>query len=314
MNARRQTRLRTLIVGCSLALSAGTACAPADTGSGSSAAMPPSAGGTLLIVGGGAQPPELVRRFVELAGGPGAARIAVVPMASAEAATGGPEKAEQLRELGADAFVVNVTREEAETDSVARLFDGVTGVWFNGGDQARLTAALQDTRALAAIRARYDAGAVLAGTSAGAAIMSDSMITGDQLRPGEDTVGYYGDDYPRIARRSIVVARGLGFLHDAIVDQHFLKRERHNRLISAVLERPSLIGVGIDEGTALRVDPDGGWGVEGASAVIIYDARDAAITPSTAPVLGATGIRVQLLPAGSGFDPRTGRAELPPAR
>lgn len=307
-------RTRALVAALSFALTALAACAPTDAPDTTTATTPaaPGSRGTLLIVGGGTQPPELVQRFVELAGGPGA-RIAVLPMASAEAATGGPEKAEQLRELGADAFVVNVTHEEADTDSIAALLDEATGIWFNGGDQARLTAALQDTRTLNAIRARYEAGAVVAGTSAGAAVMSDSMLTGDQFRPGEDTAGYYGDDYPRIARRSIVVTRGFGFLHDAIVDQHFLRRERHNRLLSAILERPTLIGVGIDEGTALRVDPDGRWGVEGASAVIIYDARDAAITPANAQVLGAEGIRVHLLPAGSRFDPRSGKAELPTA-
>lgn len=284
---------------------------PASSGGAPEASPADAPRGTLLIVGGGAQPPALVSRFVELAGGPGRARIAVMPMASAEAATGGEEKAEQLRGLGAQVIVLNVTREQAQTDSVARLLDGVTGVWFNGGDQARLTAALQDTRTLAALRQRYAAGAVLAGTSAGAAIMSDSMLTGDQIRAGEDTSGYFGDDYPRIARGSIVVTRGLGFLHDAIVDQHFLRRERHNRLLSVVLERPTLLGVGIDEGTALRVDPDGRWAVEGASAVIIYDARRATETAPSAPVLGASDVRLHLLPAGSRFDPATGKAELP---
>lgn len=285
--------------------------APDGTGDEAAGAAPAATRGTLLIVGGGSQPPALVSRFVELAGGPGKARIAVMPMASAEAATGGEEKAEQLRALGAQVIVLNLSHDQAQTDSVARLLDGITGVWFNGGDQARLTAALQDTRTLAAVRERYLAGAVLAGTSAGAAIMSDSMLTGDQVRAGEDSSGYFGDDYPRIARGSIVVTRGLGFLHDAIVDQHFLRRERHNRLLSVVLERPTLLGVGIDEGTALRVDPDGRWAVEGASAVIVYDARKAPITTSSAPVLGASDVRLHLLPAGSRFDPATGIAELP---
>lgn len=288
-----------------------TACGGDPAVAGAEATAPGAATrGTLLIVGGGSQPPALVSRFVELAGGPGKARIAVMPMASAEAAEGGEEKAEQLRGLGAEVIVMNLTHDQAQTDSAARLLDGITGVWFNGGDQARLTAALQDTRTLEAIRARYLDGAVLAGTSAGAAIMSDSMITGDQFRAGEDTSGYYGDDYPRIARRSIVVTRGLGFLNNAIVDQHFLRRERHNRLLSVVLERPTLLGVGIDEGTALRVDPDGRWGVEGASAVIIYDARKASITAPAAPVLGTSGVQVHLLPAGSSFDPATGKSEL----
>ncbi|HEU4631205.1 MAG TPA: cyanophycinase [Gemmatimonadaceae bacterium] len=267
--------------------------------------------GTLLIVGGGTQPRALVQRFVELAGGPGRARIAILPMASAEAAESGREKAEELRGLGADAFVLNLTREQAERDSVVRLVQGATGIWFPGGDQARLTRVLQGTATLRAIQARYRAGAVVGGTSAGAAIMSDSMITGDQVRAGEDTSGYFGDEFPRVARHAIVVAPGFGFLPGAIVDQHFLRRERHNRLLSVVLERPTMLGVGIDEGTALRVDPDGRWGVEGASAVIVYDARDARITPPGAPRLGAAAVRLHLLPAGSTFDPRTGEARLP---
>jgi cyanophycinase len=267
--------------------------------------------GTLLIVGGGAQPPALVERFVALAGGPGRARIAVVPMASEGAEEGGREKAADLRALGAEAFVVNVTREQADHDSIVRQIATATGIWFGGGDQARLTAALAGSAALRAIRARFAAGAVVGGTSAGAAVMSDSMITGDQRRYAPDTTGYFGDEFPSVARRTIVVAPGFGFLPLAIVDQHFIRRERHNRLLAAVLERPTMIGVGIDEGTALRVDPDGRWGVEGRSAVVIYDPRRASITDSDSPVLGASGMMLHLLPAGSLFDPERGTAQLP---
>ncbi|MEO8138200.1 MAG: cyanophycinase [Gemmatimonadota bacterium] len=264
--------------------------------------------GHLLIVGGGEQSDDLVRRFVELAGGPGKARIAVVPMASEEAQASGDEKAEQLREFGADAVVLNLTRAEAEAPAVSERLAGITGVWFTGGDQARLAPLLYDTPALAAIQGRYRAGAVIGGTSAGAAIMSDSMLTGNQRRP--DSLGYYGDDYPAIARGTIEVVRGLGFLHGAIVDQHFIRRERHNRLLSVILERPSLIGVGIDEGTALEISADGKWKVVGASAVVIYDARAARVTRAGAQRLGASGIRLQILPSGSSYDPRTGRAVL----
>jgi cyanophycinase len=94
------------------------------------------------------------------------------------------------------------------------------------------------------------------------------------------------------------------------VDQHFLRRERHNRLLSAVLERPSLIGVGIDESTAIEVSPDGHWHVLGESAVMIYDARHSRPGPASAP-LGAADIRLHLLPAGSEYDPASGRAQLP---
>ncbi|HEU5207872.1 MAG TPA: cyanophycinase [Longimicrobiales bacterium] len=266
--------------------------------------------GTLFIVGGGRQPDALVTRFVELAGGPGRARIAVVPMASGAAQESGAGKVEQLVAFGAEAFNLNLSRAQAMTDSAAALLDDVTGVWFVGGDQARLVDALEDTPVLRAIHARYDSGAVLGGTSAGAAIMSDSMLTGSQVAAGEDTIGYHGDEYRRIVRGSIEIVTGFGFLQGAIIDQHFIERERHNRLLSVVLERPSMIGAGIAEGTALEVAPDGRWTVRGRGAVVIYDARDADLTPLASPALGAAGIRMHLLPPGATFDPVSGTARL----
>jgi len=276
------------------------------------AALPAAAQqrGALFIVGGGRQPDALVARFVELAGGPGRARIAVVPMASGNAQQSGDGKVEQLVEFGADAFSLNLSRAQASTDSAVALLDGVTGLWFVGGDQARLTDVLQGTPVLHAIRARHERGAVLGGTSAGAAIMSDSMLTGSQIMAGEDTVGYHGDEYRRIARGTIEIVAGFGFLEGAIIDQHFIERERHNRLLSVVLERPSMIGAGIAEGTALEVSPDGRWSVHGRGVVIIYDAREASITAPASTSLGAAGIRMHVLPAGATYDPETGSARL----
>jgi cyanophycinase len=136
------------------------------------------------------------------------------------------------------------------------------------------------------------------------------MITGNQSPPG-DTTGYYGDEFPAIARHRIQVTPGLGFLPEAIVDQHFIRRERHNRLLSAVLERPTLIGVGIDESTALEVGPDGRWKVMGESEVMVYDARQARVAVLGGVQLGATGVRVHLLPRGSTYDPKSGRGTIP---
>jgi cyanophycinase len=280
----------------------GSAAPPAST--------PPKPKGSLVIVGGGSRDEALMRRFVELAGGPGRARIAVVPMASEEAEESGADLVKELDSLGADAFVFLVTRDQADAPESVERLTAATGVWFGGGDQKRLTAVLGGTASLRAMHQRYEAGAVLGGTSAGAAIMSDSMITGDQTPPG-DTTGYYGDEYPSIERRRIEVIPGLGFLHGAIVDQHFIKRERHNRLLSAVLERPELIGVGIDESTAIEVSPDGRWRVLGESDVVVYDARHARVTPAGAALLGASDLRMQLLPSGSTYDPAKGRATLP---
>ena len=266
--------------------------------------------GTLFIVGGGDQPAALVQAFVDLAGGT-RARIAVVPTASEGSAENGKEKVDELEQHGAHAFVIDVSRAQAQSDSIVKLIGTATGIWFGGGDQVKLADSLIGTAALRAMLARYQAGAVVGGTSAGAAVLSDSMITGNQKRPEADSVGYYGDEFPNIARGAIQIRPGFGFIRNAIVDMHFIRRERANRLLAAVLERPSLLGVGIDEGTAVRVDPNGTWTVLGRSAAIVLDARGARVTGRDAPRLGASDVHLFLLPAGSTFDPRTGRATLP---
>jgi cyanophycinase len=265
--------------------------------------------GTLLIVGGGSQPDDLVRHFVDLAGGPGKARIAILPMATSDAIATGAEKEAQLDSLGADSFVLNFARTHADDDSIVARLATVTGVWFPGGDQSPLAAALRGSRALSAIHKRYRAGAVIGGTSAGAAVMSDSMITGNQFWPGM-TAAVDSPAFSRIARRAIEIVPGLGFLHNAIVDQHFIRRQRENRLISVVLERPRLLGVGIDEGTALQVTPDGKWMVLGKSAIMILDARHSLVTSSSQPILGAANVRISVLPAGGTYDPGSGEATL----
>jgi cyanophycinase len=273
----------------------------------------PAARGTLYIVGGGPQPPALVREFVDLAGGTGRARIVVFAMASADGAASGEAKARDLRALGAQATNVWITREQADTDSIARLVDAATGVWFGGGDQNRLAAVLRDTRTGAAIRRRYEAGAVVGGTSAGAAVMSAAMITGEERRPGgARPVAEGGDGFVTIDRDDVVLAPGFGLLSGAIVDQHFLRRRRHNRLLSVVLEQPTQLAVGVDESTALIVEPGGRWRVAGASVAVVYDARRATTT-TAGTALGGAHLVLHVLPAGSRFDPRTGRATLPPA-
>jgi cyanophycinase len=191
-----------------------------------------------------------------------------------------------------------------------RGLDSATGIWFPGGDQVRIMAALDGTPTAAAIRARYAAGAVVGGTSAGAAVMSTPMLTGDERNPGgvrRDTT----QSFITIAREDVVLTNGLGLLAGAIVDQHFLRRRRHNRLISVVLEHPGAVAIGIDESTALVVEPGKPWSIIGESAAIVYDARHATITPNSAGILGATDVRMQVLPSGSSYDPRTGTAHLP---
>lgn len=267
--------------------------------------------GYLFIVGGGPQPPELVQRFVDLAGGK-KAKIVVFAMASSEGRESGEEKADDLRKLGADAHAYYIGQNEANSDSMAKNMEGVTGVWFGGGDQVLLTRALLGTRVDKAIHDRYAAGAVVGGTSAGAAVMSNPMLTGEEQHPGgvrppSDST----EHFMTIARDNIELVPGFGLIKGALIDQHFLRRRRHNRFISAVLDTPTHLGVGIDESTALIVHPDGHWSVLGESAASVYDARHATITKAGAPVLGESGLILSVLPSGSSYYPATGKVVLP---
>lgn len=267
--------------------------------------------GYLFIVGGGPQSAAMVQRFVDLAGGK-KAKIVVFAMASSDGKASGEEKAEDLRKLGADARAYYIDHDEANSDSMEANMRGVTGVWFGGGDQVLLTKALLGTRVEKAIHERYEAGAVVGGTSAGAAVMSNPMLTGEERHPGgvrppSDTT----EHYMTIARDNTELVPGFGMIKGALIDQHFLRRRRHNRFISAVLDTPAHLGVGIDESTALIVHPDGHWSVMGESAASIYDARHAKITPAGAPVLGESGLILSVLPSGSSYYPATGKVVLP---
>ena len=171
-----------------------------------------------MIVGGGPIPANVTKRFVDLAGGPGKARIAVLPMASAVASTG-PEKVAQLKGLGADAFVLIINRANADTDSIQNLLSSATGVWFPGGDQNRITSAMIGTRAARTLHDAYARGAVIGGTSAGAAVMSATMITGDERRiGGSRPPGDSAQAYITIDRDNVVTAPGFGLIDGAIID------------------------------------------------------------------------------------------------
>ncbi len=267
--------------------------------------------GHLLIVGGGPRPLSIMERFVELAGGEGVARIAVIPTASGTPERAGDGLVAELLELGAaEAFNLNLSREQATRGEGVAELEGVTGVWFVGGSQTRITAAFKDTPVEEAFHRILREGAVLGGTSAGAAIMSGMMINGGERRPGGDRP--VDDSWITLERDNVETEAGFGFLPNAIVDQHFVRRRRNNRLLSLVLENPRLIGVGIDESTAVQVNPDGSWEIVGESVALVYDARGARITAPEADVLGAAGLQLHILPPGSFFDPSTGEARLAP--
>jgi cyanophycinase len=260
-----------------------------------------SEGGHLFIVGGGRRGPELMNEYVRLAGGPGHASILVLPMASGDGDTTGQEMAEEFRGLGVrSARSLFITREQAVTPDILEHFKDVTGVWFTGGDQSRVTRELSGTPVQVKLKELYRSGAVIGGTSAGAAIMSAVMLTGDE-RLNRDTV----NGFTFIKRNNIVVTEGLGFLTTVIVDQHFIRRKRMNRLISVVLEHAPHVGIGIDEATAAIVFPDSTFRVMGHGSVMVLDASQATdIRTDDRGNMGADGLRMHLLLDGDGFDMR----------
>ena len=251
--------------------------------------------GHLVLIGGGEKPPEVMRKFVELAGGKDAP-IVVIPTASSEADA--PDYYEKLfrEELGClDAVSLRIrSRADASRPDFAALARKARGIFFGGGDQIRITNALLGTPVGDAIAAAFAGGAVVGGTSAGTACQSERMITGE-------------GDFTQVRTRSVELWQGLGFLPpDVVVDQHFLRRQRQNRLLSVVLEHPGLLGVGVDEETAIWVRPDGTLQVLGESGVMVFDAKGAALSrqprPTGQDLLGVRGLSLHLLLPGDTFD------------
>ncbi|MCX6144006.1 MAG: cyanophycinase [Ignavibacteriales bacterium] len=253
--------------------------------------------GNLIIIGGGDRGPDVMNPFVQLAGGE-KSKIVFFPMASEYGDSYAGERIADMKKFGAGTVLhLNINKKQANSDSVLALLDGVTGVYFGGGDQARLTGVLKGTRTEQRLHELYMKGAVLGGTSAGAAVMSAIMLTGDERRPTRDS------SWNKIEAENVITIDGFGFIDDAIVDQHFLIRRRSNRLISVILEHPTKVGVGIDEATAIWLKPDHTFEVLGRSTVLVYDATNAEVKrDATGYGLRASDIRMSVLRAGSVYD------------
>jgi cyanophycinase len=259
--------------------------------------------GHLFIIGGGRQPVALTKRFIELAGGPSRARIIVLPMASEDPGSSGTNQVVEFKSHGVEqAESVVFTRADATNLSSAAHLDGATGIFFTGGDQSRLAAVLVNSPVLERLKELYAHGAVIGGTSAGAAVMSQVMITGEELLNDDKT-----NAFKFIRQNNIETAVGFGFLTHAVIDQHFIKRKRLNRLFSVVLEHPTLIGIGIDESTAIIVNPDETFEVLGESAVMVIDPRMSSnIRTDLRGNLSARDIKTHILVAGERFDLTSG--------
>lgn len=220
-------------------------------------------GGHLLVIGGAEDKyneRRILKKFLELAGGKDA-EVLIVPVASDYPEFAADVYTQAFRNLG----VVNprVLRATSRQDVVnadhEKLLDGVTGVIMTGGDQMRLVSLLGGTKLAEKIRKMVrETEVVLAGTSAGAAAMSTSMIV-------------RGEPSSHPHKNAVRLSPGLGFLKNIIIDQHFSERGRISRLITAVSFNPYNLGVGIDENTAIILDGKGKMEVYGAGSTTIVD-------------------------------------------
>ena len=253
--------------------------------------------GSLVIIGGAEDrtgPSAILCRFRDLCGGR-SARIAVLGTATAIPDLIGPEYLKAFQAIGvSDAFFLPLsTREEANDDATIVRLEQADGVFFTGGDQLRITSVLGGSHADTWLHQAYaERGLVLAGTSAGAAMMSGTMVVG-----GSDA---------QPSTSGVRLGPGLEFLPGVVIDMHFAERGRLSRLLAAVARFPHDLGLGIDEDTALIVVGDC-FEVVGAGAVTIVDAGEAtsiAVPDDDGPV-ALTGATIHVLPAGYRFDLRT---------
>lgn len=257
--------------------------------------------GYLFIIGGGDRSETLMKTFVELANQYAKGKIVIFTMASSSPEESGQRMVEEFKKIGIQDVQYHIlNREEALREENVKILNNVSCVYFTGGDQSRLTKAIVNTPIHQRLLEIYKEGGVIGGTSAGAAVMSEMMITGDEKRKVEE-----GHAFEEIQASNIVVAPGLGFIRTAIIDQHFVTRKRHNRLISLIAEHPELLGIGIDESTAIIVKPDETFEVIGEQNVIVYDASKAKISILPSDTISGFHIIMHILKPGDKFDLKT---------
>lgn len=271
--------------------------------SGAAEVAPPK--GSLVIIGGAlrADNAAVWERIVRLAGGKGA-RIAVFASASAYPQESGKANVELLDRYGANAFFVPVAVKLDGTDyhaaaddpALAEAVRGAAGAYFAGGDQERITRALRrpdgsNTRVLDALWQMYRGGGVIAGSSAGAAIMSSTM---------------FGEPKPVLATLKLGVAEGreiapgLGFIGDDVfVDQHLLVRGRFARMLPAMLKKGYKLGLGIDENTAMVVGPERDVEVVGYRGALLIDLTHASAQEGA---FNVSNVRLSYLDNGDRFN------------
>lgn len=235
----------------------------------------------------------ILKRFVKVCGGR-EARIAVIPTAS-ELKSTGRRYEEVFRDLrAAKVWVLPFdTRKACSDPEELAMLEKANGVFLTGGNQLRLSTTLGGTPVAKQIRAMNAEGAAIAGTSAGAAFLSEHMIA-------------FGEEGPSPRAGMVSLAPGLGLTNRIIVDQHFRQRDRLGRLLTAIAYNPFAIGLGLDEDTAAFLGPDDTIEVVGSGAVTVVDPADLEFSSIDAAKAGEpvslTGVKVHVLVGGGTYD------------
>ncbi len=252
--------------------------------------------GWIIPIGGAEEKensPQILRRFLELAGG-ASADIVVIPTASQLLSTG-PRYERIFGELGAErvtAIDFDTRRDCEEPGRLARL-QQASGVFFTGGNQLRLSTLLGGTPIAKAVRALNAAGVPVAGTSAGAAFISEHMIA-------------FGDEGSTPMAGSVRLAPGLGLTNRFIIDQHFRQRDRLGRLLTALAFNPFAVGMGLDEDTAAFIAPDNTVHVLGSGGITVVDAAEVQFSSMDSIDEGQPvcllGVKLHILTQGATFN------------
>jgi len=252
--------------------------------------------GRLVVIGGGEDKEDdcgILKEFIRLAKG-ARARLIVMTVATDKPDELGGEYIEAFKRLGVDDVrVVDVSsREDTKNEKSLELIGEATGIFFTGGDQLHITTLLGGTKMHGLLHEKFEKGVVLGGTSAGAAMMSNSMFISGQR-----------DETPRFG--GMEIGPGMDFITGAVIDTHFSQRGRIGRLLTAVAHYPQDIGLGIDENTAMIVEGTE-FKVIGEGAVTVVDAGD--ITYTNLPTIGdgdalaLYNVKLHVLPADHRFD------------
>jgi cyanophycinase len=253
--------------------------------------------GSLVIIGGAEDKradKAILKEVIKLAGGENS-HIALITTATSSPEEAGLEYKRIFSELGAGSVVsINIMdRECANNLEELKVLDSATCVFFVGGDQLRISSILGGTEVHRMIRKLYEEGKVVAGTSAGASMMSEIMVV-----EGKD------EEAPR--KCTLKMAPGMDLLSGVIIDQHFNQRGRIGRLLAAVAQNPDILGIGIDEDTALIVNKDLEFTVAGSGVVTVVDGRDIGYTNISEQYpdepLAITNVKIHVLPKGYGFN------------